>query len=150
MEATGIYWEAVAHYFAQQKFPVSVVNPAQIKAFGVSRLVRTKTDKVDARLISEFAFERNPGLWAAPSLAEQSLRAMVLRLDALQVMRTQELNRLEVARDAIRQGLVNHIEWLEKEIKSLTRSINNHMNNDPDLKDKQKLLDSVPGLGERT
>ncbi|MFZ6682247.1 IS110 family transposase [Undibacterium sp. Tian12W] len=150
MEATGIYWEAVAHYFAQQKFPVSVVNPAQIKAFGVSRLVRTKTDKVDARLISEFAFERNPGLWTAPSLAEQSLRAMVLRLDALQVMRTQELNRLEVARDAIRQGLVNHIEWLEKEIKSLTRSINNHMNNDPDLKDKQKLLDSVPGLGERT
>ncbi|MFZ6642346.1 transposase, partial [Undibacterium sp. TC4M20W] len=41
-------------------------------------------------------------------------------------------------------------EWLEKEIKSLNRSINNHMNNDPDLKDKQKLLDSVPGLGERT
>lgn len=150
MEATGIYWEAVAHYFVQLKFPVSVVNPAQIKAFGTSRLIRTKTDKVDARLIAEFASERKPALWIAPSLAEQSLRAMVLRLDALQVMRTQELNRLEVARDTIRQGIVDHIEWLDKEIKSLTRSINDHMNNDPDLKDKQKLLDSIPGIGERT
>ncbi|WP_230408759.1 IS110 family transposase, partial [Undibacterium flavidum] len=56
MEATGIYWEAVAHYFAEQKFPVSVINPAQIKAFGASRLVRTKTDKVDAQLIAEFGF----------------------------------------------------------------------------------------------
>ncbi|MBC3876145.1 IS110 family transposase, partial [Undibacterium flavidum] len=106
------YWEAVAHYFAEQKFPVSVINPAQIKAFGASRLVRTKTDKVDAQLIAEFGFERRPELWIAPSMAEQTLRALVLRLDALQNMRTQELNRLDVAREAIRQGITDHIDWL--------------------------------------
>jgi transposase len=39
---------------------------------------------------------------------------------------------------------------LDKEIKTLIRSINDHTSNDPDLKDKQKLLDSIPGLGERT
>lgn len=150
MEATGIYWEAVAQYFAEQKFPVSVINPAQIRAFGTSRLIRTKNDKVDAKLIAEFAFERNPELWKAPSIAEQALRAMVLRLDALQNMRTQELNRLDVARDAIRQGIVDHIDWLDNEIKALGRLIKNHTNDDPDLKDKQKLLDSIPGLGERT
>ncbi|MBC3875801.1 IS110 family RNA-guided transposase [Undibacterium flavidum] len=150
MEATGIYWEAVAHYFAEQKFPVSVINPAQIKAFGASRLVRTKTDKVDAQLIAEFGFERRPELWIAPSIAEQTLRALVLRLDALQNMRTQELNRLDVAREAIRQGITDHIDWLDKEIKALIRSINDHTHHDPDLKDKQKLLDSIPGLGERT
>lgn len=35
MEATGIYWEAVAQRLAQSSgFTVSVINPAQIKAFG--------------------------------------------------------------------------------------------------------------------
>src|SRR5574337_1047482 len=34
MEATGVYWEALAEYLAAQGMTVSVVNPAQIKAFG--------------------------------------------------------------------------------------------------------------------
>jgi len=45
MEATGIYWEAVAGHLPVQGMTVSVINPAQLKAFGKSRLVRTKTDK---------------------------------------------------------------------------------------------------------
>lgn len=102
MEATGTYWEGVAEYLAGLGMVVSVINLAQIKAFGASRLVRTKTDKVDAQLIADFAHERQSEPWQAPSPAEQSLRALVLRLDALQAMRQQESNRLAVAREAVR------------------------------------------------
>lgn len=150
MEATGVYWEEVAIYLATQGLPVSVVNPAQIKAFGASHLVRTKTDRVDAQLIAAFCFERSPALWQAPSANAQALRAMVLRLDALQNMRTQESNRLEVARETVKAGIASHIAWLDKEIDQLARQIRQHMDNDPDLKGKQELLDSIPGLGERT
>lgn len=150
MEATGVYWEAVAEYLAAEGMTVSVVNPAQIKAFGGSHLVRTQTDKVDARLIAGFCAERNPESWQAPTPSEQALRAMVLRLESLQVMRTQESNRLEVARDAVKPGIVSHIEWLDKEIKALAKKIGEHMDGDANLKDKQALLDSIPGLGERT
>lgn len=150
MEATGVYWEAVAEYLAAQDMRVSVINPAQIKAFGASRMVRTKTDKVDAKLIAAFCFERCPAPWLAPSLGEQTLRAMVLRLDALQSMRTQESNRLGVARDAVKAGIESHIDWLDAEIKALVALIRDHMNGDPDLKGRQELLDSIPGLGERT
>lgn len=150
MEATGVYWEAVAEYLASQNMIVSVINPAQIKAFGASRMVRTKTDRVDAQLIAAFCVERCPDAWKAPSPAEQALRAMVLRLEALQNMRTQEINRLDVAREAVKPGITSHITWLDSEIETLIARIRNHMNNDPDLKDKQALLDSIPGLGERT
>jgi transposase len=150
MEATGVYWEAVAEHLATGGMTVSVVNPAQIKAFGNSHLVRTKTDKVDARLIAGFCAERNPDLWQAPTPSEQVLRAMVLRLNSLQAMRTQESNRLEVARDAVKPGIVSHIEWLDEEIKALAKKIGEHVGGDPGLKDKQALLDSIPGLGERT
>src|SRR5262245_42937811 len=34
MEATGVYWERVAEDLADHGFAVSVMNPAQIKAFG--------------------------------------------------------------------------------------------------------------------
>ena len=150
MEATGVYWEAVAEYLAHRGMMISVINPAQIKAFGTSRLVRTKTDKVDAKLIADFCFERHPAPWQAPSPSEQALRALVLRLDSLQTMKTQERNRLEVARDIVKADIVSHIVWLDKEINSLIKKIHDHLNNDPDMRNKQELLDSIPGLGERT
>jgi len=150
LEATGVYGEAVAEVLAAHGMTVSVVNPAQIKAFGASRLVRTKTDKVDARLIAEFCAERSPAPWQAPTPSEQALRAMVLRLEALQTMRTQESNRLAVARAAVKPGITEHIEWLDKQIDTLINVIREHLDNDPNLKDKQALLDSIPGLGERT
>lgn len=150
MEATGVYWEAVAEYLATQGMAVSVVNPAQIKAFGASRMVRTKTDKVDAKLIAEFCFERHPDPWLAPTPSEQALRAMVLRLEALQVMRTQESNRLEVARDAVKVGITQHIEWLDEQIKAMARTIRDHIDGDKTMKNKQVILESIPGVGERT
>ena len=150
MEATGVYWEAVAEFLANKELTVSVINPAQIKAFGASRLVRTKTDKVDAQLIAEFCCERRPEPWQAPSSSEQALRALVLRLEALQAMRTQESNRLEVAREVVKADIVSHIDWLDGEIKALIKKIRDHINDDPDMKNKQALLDSIPGVGERT
>lgn len=151
MEATSTYWEPVAEYLAGiEGTTVSVINPAQIKAFGASRMVRTKTDKADAHLIAEFCFERRPEAWQAPAPAEQILRALVLRLDALQAMRTQESNRLAVARLALKDSIAMHIEWIDGEIARILQAIRDHIDGDPDLHDKQRLLDSVPGLGERT
>lgn len=67
MEATGIYWEAVAEFLSEQPgILVSVLNPFQIKAFAASRLTRTKTDKVDAALIALFCLERSPEPWLDP------------------------------------------------------------------------------------
>lgn len=151
MEATGIYWEAVADFLAALKqVTVSVVNPAQIKAFGASRMVRTKTDKADAKLIAEFCAERCPPPWQPPSPAEQALRAMVLRLEALHVMHTQESNRLAVARPSVKDSLVKHLQWLDQEIAAVSKAIRDHIDNDPSLRDKYRLLDSIPGIGERT
>jgi transposase len=150
MEATGVYWESVAEYLANQGYVVSVVNPLQVKAFGASRLVRTKTDKVDAKLIAEFCKENQPEAWKAPSAKEQALRAMVLRLDALQEMRQQESNRLAVAREVVREEITSHIQWLDNEIKNLAKKIRNSIDDDPDLRQRKALLESIPGVGERT
>lgn len=150
MEATGTYWEAVAEFLSDLGYKVSVVNPAQIKAYAGSHLVRTKTDKVDASLIRRFCGERNPPPWQAPAPSHRALRALVLRLDNLQVMRLQEGNRLEEAREAVREGIGKHLLWLDQEIEQVIAQIRQLLGDDDDLDAKRKLLESIPGIGERT
>ena len=123
MEATGIYWEALAEFLCDQAIVVSVINPAQIKSYGASRLMRSKTDKIDANLIAQFAKERTPAPWTAPAPHERVLRSLVLRLEALQNMLTQESNRLQVANPAVQPQIQNHIDWLNTEIKALATDI---------------------------
>lgn len=150
MEATGIYWEAVAEFLADAGHTVSIVNPAQIKAFGAAELVRTKTDRVDARLIARFCVAQRPEPWQAPSPAIRELRALVARRDALNAMRTQESNRLLVAREAVRAGIETHLAYLEKAIAEIDAALRQKIDDDPGLKEQRALLDSVPGLGDKT
>ena len=150
MEATGTYWEAVAEFLADAGHTVSVVNPSRIKAFGAASLVRTKTDRVDARLIAEFCLAQRPEPWQAPAPTLRELRALVARRDALDAMRTQEKNRISVARESVRTGIESHLDYLEQAIGEIDAAIRRKIDDDPDLKGQRELLDSVPGLGEKT
>ena len=150
MEATGVYWEAVAEYLADAGHTVSVINPALSKAHGQSLGLRNKTDAVDARLLADFCREKQPPVWAAPTANERQLRALVLRHQSLVEMQTQEKNRIQVARESVRDSLHTHLDWLGEEIKRIEQAITQTLDDDPDLRGKRELLDSIPGLGERT
>lgn len=151
MEATGVYWEAVACDLADHGFAVSVVNPAQIKAFGGSMGVRTKTDVVDAKVIAEFCAARNPATWQPPSKSVRRLRALVSRREALVDLRTQETNRLEVtATEEVRQSIEKVVALLDEQIKQIERQIHKDIDDDPTLKEQSQLLDSIPGVGDKT
>ena len=63
MEATGQYGFAAAEFLYSRGCQVSVINPACIKAYGVSRLKRNKTDKADAMLIAEFCQKEKSAPW---------------------------------------------------------------------------------------
>jgi len=150
MEATGVYWEALAEHLADAGHQVSVINPARIKAFGTSQGIRTKTDKVDARLIATFCERNNPEPWQAPSAALRALRALVLRRQALDTMRTQECNRRAVAHVAVRDSIDTLIAGLDAQIAEVEKKILELIKQDPDLREQFKLLDSVPALGKKT
>ena len=150
MEATGIYWEALAIHLAAAGHRVSVINPALAKAHAQSLGLRSKNDQIDARVLADFCREKSPPAWVAPSPSEQRLKALVLRLQRLVEMQTEEKNRLEAAREAIRESLITHLLWLAEEIKRLEDQIKRTLDDDPDLREKRDLLDSIPGLGERT
>lgn len=84
MEATGVYSRGVAAALScYESFTVSVINPAQIKAFGRAMLTRTKTDQVDAGVIREFVRSQSPSPWTPPPPVRQQLSALVAQTDAI-------------------------------------------------------------------
>ncbi len=150
LEATGVYGEAVAEFLADAGHIVSVVNPAQVKAFAVASMVRTKTDKADARLIAEFCVAQCPDPWQPPSPAVRELRALVRRREALIAMRIQEHNRLLVAGAVVSTDIREHIDYLERAIAQIEKAIRRKLKADPTLKQQRDLLDTIPGLGDKT
>jgi transposase len=151
MEATGVYWERVAEDLADHGFAVSVMNPAQIKAFGGATGVRTKTDAVDAKLIAEFCASQAPRLWQPASKNVRRLRALVGRREALVGLRTQESNRLEVAAtDVVRQSIERVLATLDEQIAAIEREIARDVDDDPTLRQQRDLLASIPGVGDKT
>jgi transposase len=149
MEATGAYWEEFAEFLADAGLQVSVVNPAHIKSFGESLGLRSKTDKADARVIARFCAERHPARWQAPSHAVRALRALVRRRDALIGLRVQELNRKEVAtQPQVLRSIEQVLAHLDTQIKEIDKQINNHIDQDPTLKEQSRLLQTIPGVGD--
>jgi transposase len=150
LEATGRYGEALATYLADQGVRVSVVNPAQIHAFGKAELSRTKTDKGDAKLIARFCHLHQPPAWQPLPPAQRQLQALVRRLDDLLVMRSMEHNRQADADVTVQPSLGRVLALLETEIAQTRAAIHDHLDHHPDLRRRRDLLDTIPGLGEAT
>jgi transposase len=75
MEATGVYYEALAFAMHEAGHLVSVVNPACIKGFGHSENIRNKNDAIDAGLIARYCARMTPAPWTPPPLEQRQLRA---------------------------------------------------------------------------
>lgn len=152
LEATGPYGDDVALYLHEAGHTVSVVNPARIKNFGKSELVRNKTDQIDAVLIARFCEKHKPLPWTPPPLAFRELQALGRRLDALQEMHLQESNRLKAIGKipSVVASLTTHLAFLEQEIRKTQQAMKHHIDDHPELKTQRDLLASIPGIGNLT
>lgn len=151
LEATGVYGEAIAEYLVDHEYRVSVVNPAQIKAYGRSALVRTKTDGVDALIIAQFCRAHRPPAWSPPPENVRNFRALLRRREALVDMITAEGNRLEAAcGKAVRRSIKAVLSALKHELAALERDIDKEIKSDPALRDTVGRLDEIPGIGPLT
>ena len=152
LEATGTYGEALATWLHDAGHVVSVVNPAVIHAYARMQLTRSKTDRIDAELIARFTATQQPPAWAPPAPEIRQLQALVRRLDALQGMRTQELNRMAagVSVAAVQASIEAVLANLDAQIAHVQQLIRQHLDQHPGLRSQRDLLTTIPGIGEAT
>lgn len=74
MEATGVYYENLAYWLDHHNQKLCVLLPNKVKHFAKSLNVKTKTDGVDAQVLSRIGLERRPDFWKVPSKAMREIK----------------------------------------------------------------------------
>jgi transposase len=152
MEATNRYWEDLAKYLYAQGHVVSVVNPSRIRDYARSKLLRNKTDKLDADLIADFCATQKPDAWQPLSPEVQELQALMRLWEDLKLMRSEVHTRLSNGSPSasVHKMLSDHLAFLDQQLAALKKQIENHIDQHPGLKQQRDLLVSIPGIGELT
>ena len=104
----------------------------------------------DSRCLAMFCESEKPLRWQAPSPALRTLQALVARLDTLMALRQGEANRLGVAHESVTESIRKVMDQLDAAIADVKGQIRRTVDDDPDLSRRARLLDSIPGIGERT
>lgn len=147
LEATGGLEVPVAAALTLVGVPVAVVNPRQARDFAkaVGRLA--KTDRIDAQILARFAEAVKPEPRALPTEDAQGLAALVARRRQLTEMLVMEQNRLASAPYALRRDIQAHVEWLKQRLKDNDKELRKLLKASPVWREKDNLLQSVPGVG---
>jgi len=150
-EAAGGLERELLMRLAAEGFSIVVINPRQARdlAKGLGELA--KTDAVDAKILARIAQLQclSPRPLPAPEI--QEMNDLVTRRQQLIQMRTMETNRLHQTRQkTIRKSIEQIIKSFDKQIVAIDARIEEMIAAHPDWSAKDKILQSVPGVGAKT
>jgi len=151
MEATGGYEAALACALQAAGLPVAVVNPRQARDFAKSMGRLAKTDRIDARMLAEFAsvLVRRDDLASlirpVADAQQQALAAMVTRRRQLVTMMLSERQRLQLAIAVVRPSIEAMIEAIRKQLDDVEAQMVSHVQ--AHYAELDKLLRSASGIG---
>jgi len=153
MEATGIYHLQAAYYFSEKGYTVSVVNPLIIKRYSEMKMLRAKTDSVDARTIAEYGFHEKPWYFIQKDDGRDHIVQLLKQIDALHAMQTENRNRLhalqriphaDIRTLEIYQEIDTMLKQKEQEAEQRIDTIAKEL-----YADVYKSLLDIPGVGKR-
>lgn len=151
MEATGIYWEALALELGNKGYTVSVVNPSKIASYGQVQLQRGKTDKQDAALIARYCQREQPMAYVPAPKAQRELLLLTRQYGHVQEALVAHRLRLQTCQSvAVAESIQTIIECLQAQLKLMQQTIDAQIEQDPQLKQSAQLLKTIPAVGAKT
>ena len=151
VEATGGYERDLVMALQDAGIAVARINPRQSRDFAKSMGQLAKTDKVDARVLRDFADvlarhkDRASYITAPVDEHRAELAALMTRRRQLIEMRVAESHRLEMASKRAARSIGVVIKTLDKQIAAIDADVDSHL--DSHFKRQRELLDSVKGVG---
>jgi transposase len=153
-EATGVYHELLCYYLCKHSdATIHVVLPNLSKKFGQSLGTKSKTDKIDAKILAQMGLERDLIEWRPINKDLLFLKQLTRERDSFICSKTAAINRLHAS---LHQGVPNkfaigkiteHVTFLNKQISEIEQEIKLFVNSDENLKRKISYLTSIPGVG---
>lgn len=148
LEPTGGYERPVIAALEAAGIAVAIVNARHIRHFARAAGMLAKTDRLDARVLAEYARRMTPESRPRRDAVRQRLCALVRRRRQLVDMRKAELTRRQQADG---QDIVDDVErciaFLTDRIETVEAAIAALIEGDPQLANAEKLMRSMPGIG---
>ena len=155
MEHTGLYSFCFEAFLHQHSIGFAKINALAIKrSIG---LVRGKSDKIDARRIADYGFEKRDKLKKESPVSKEIQRLQLLQAtrERLVKQKVALINAMEEYsniglsnRDTIMQSQMKIVRTLEKEIKKIEIEMKIIIDHDPSLQKNYQLLQSIKGVGK--
>lgn len=150
-EATGGYEREVVAALHQANIPVSVVNPAQVRAAAQAQGQRAKSDRIDAAMLTDYGQRYQPPPTPPVSPIQKQLVALTQWLQQLiqaqAIAKTQAEHHhdpfVKKQHRALLDCYQSQIHTVEDELAALVEK-------DPGLQQRVAALDAIEGVGLRT
>ena len=156
MEATGVYYENLAYFLDEKHQKVIVLLPNKTKNYAKTLDIKSKTDSLDSRMITQFALERQIQTWKVPSPLMKAIKALTREYNSKKEMAAQVKNQLhakEYSHEPLKESLMRSqaiLSVFEKQIKEIENQIRELVNQDDDLNDRINKIDKIEGVGFMT
>jgi transposase len=156
MEATGVYYEHLAHFLFQQGYQVAVILPNKIRNYAKSLESKSKTDPLDAAVITRFGLERLLTLWTPPSENMKTLRDLCREYHCLKANCTQIKNQLHALKSSFKPHRESFkrktllLKFLQRQIVLIQKELRALVKTEPDLAQRLKNIKTAKGLGDMT
>jgi transposase len=150
LEATGGYELLCVAALVAVALPVVVVNPRQVRDFAKATGQLAKTDRIDADVLALFAERVRPEVRPIADEAAQELEALLARRQLLEMLQAEKNRAGQVfgrGKRLVKKSLKAHISYLERELRIADTDLGTMVRESPAWRERDDLLQSVPGVG---
>ena len=150
-EATGGYERALVKALHQGQIPVSVTNPARVRAAAQAQGQRAKTDQIDAQGLTDYGQRYQPEPTPPTSATQDQLVALTQWLKQLIHGRALAKTQAEHHQDPfVRRQHAKLMTHLQSQIEAVEKQIEALLEQDAALQQRVNCLDEIQGVGPRT
>jgi transposase len=151
LEATGHHDRLLRHRLAAAGIGFARLNPVMVRRFAEARGRLAKTDRLDARILSDFGKTLQPAADRPPCPQRERLCALARRRDQLVELRAREWRHLSDTFDpAIRADIEAAVKDLGRRIEAVEAAIQKQINETGGMAERARQVMSAPGVGAIT
>jgi transposase len=150
-EATGGYEQAMVKALHAANIPVSIINPARVRAAARARGQRAKSDPIDAQGLSDYGQRYQPAPTSPTSATQDQLVALTQWLKQLVQGQAMAKTQAEHHRHPfVRRQHAKLLAHLNAQIEAVEKQIEALLEQDAALQQRVNCLDNIEGVGPRT
>ena len=147
LEPTGGYERELVSSLVRAKVCFVVVNARQVRDFAKAVGKLAKTDRIDADVLAHFGEAVRPEPRLLPDEDTAELDALITRRRQLVEFRAAEMARKHLAPEVVRPSIDKVIDFLSKQIDEVDGRFRKLLRSTPAWREKDDLLQSIPGIG---